>query len=230
MRRDVVHDALQSRPLRSGRATVRSLHRNLSHPVVARARAALLVRQERPPKDNSRLIDEARAFALSLPTPVRLQVCVSLDRTHCFIYAWMEPAALGACTPADPQASRLQPLAEWQCASALEEAPYHYVVATDVEPQDEAEFNRWYDSEHMPGLAGVAGTVHCARLRTGDGSPRYHACYDLMSPDVLDSSEWLAARHTAWSTRVRPHFRNPRRIMFHTLLDERRLAVSGAYF
>jgi hypothetical protein len=188
------------------------------------------VRQEQPARDPTRLIDDARAFALSLPTPVRLQVCVSLDRTQCFTYAWMEPAALAAIAPGELQVVRLQPLAEWQCASAQEEAPYHYVVATDVDPQDETEFNRWYDTEHMPGLAGVAGAVHCARLRSADGAPRYHACYDVTSPDVLDSCEWLAARHTAWSTRVRPHFRNPRRIMFHTLLDERRLGVSGAYF
>jgi hypothetical protein len=228
MRRAAVYEALHQRsPLR---ARPPRRERSFPNPVVARVRAALLLRRPHPPEDEARLIAEARAFALSVPAPVRLQVCVSLDGTHAYIYAWMEAATLAACAPNEPRSARLEPLAEWQGASAEEEAPFHYVVATDVEPQNEAEFNRWYDTEHMPGLAAVSGTVHCARLRSLDGAPRYHACYDLTSPEVLDGDEWLAVRHTAWSSRVRPHFRNPRRLMFRTLLDERRLAVSGAYF
>lgn len=203
--------------------------RRLPPPVVARARAALLLRRGRPPEDE-RLIAEARSFALSLPTPVRLQVCRSLDGARAYIYAWMEPAALEACRASEPRAAALEPLGEWQGAGAAEEAPYHYVVATDVGAMNEADFNRWYDTEHMPGLACVRGTVHCARLRSRDGAPRYHACYDLTSPELLEGSAWLALRHTTWSTRMRRQFRNPRRLMFRTLLDERRLAVSGAYF
>jgi hypothetical protein len=61
----------------------------------------------------------------------------------------------------------------------------------------------------------------CARLRSLDGTPRYHSCYDLVSPTVLERREWLAVRHTEWSSRVRPHFRNTVRVMFRTVLDER---------
>ncbi|HET8692878.1 MAG TPA: hypothetical protein VFM30_12165, partial [Steroidobacteraceae bacterium] len=139
-------------------------------------------------------------------------------------------AALDACRASEPRAVPLEPLAEWQGACAADEAPYHYVVATDIGAENEDDFNRWYDTEHMPGLAGVPGTVHCARLRSRDGAPRYHACYDIASPKVLEGAAWLAMRHTPWSARVRRQFRNPRRLMFRTVLDERRLAVSGAYF
>jgi len=38
---------------------------------------------------------------------------------------------------------------------------------------------------------------------------------------VLERPEWLAVRHTEWSSRVRPHFRNTVRIMFRTVLDDR---------
>lgn len=228
MQRGAVYEALQRRIAlreRTPRAP-----RGIPHPVVNRVRAALLLRRHRPPGEQP-LIAEARAFALSVPAPVRLQVCLSLDGTLAYVYAWMEAAVLAACPEQETRTARLAPLSEWQGASAAEEAPYHYVVATDVDPEHEADFNRWYDNEHMPGLAAVPGAVHCARLANTDGgAPRYHACYDLTAPEVLDCREWLAVRHSTWSSRVRPHFRNPHRIMFRTLLDERRLRVSGAYF
>ena len=48
-------------------------------------------------------------------------------------------------------------------------------------------------------------------------APSSHAGYDLTSPAVLESEAWLAVRHTAWSDRVRPQFRNTRRTMFREL-------------
>ena len=90
----------------------------------------------------------------------------------------------------------------------------HYVVETDVLPEHESEFNAWYDQEHLAGLAGVPGTVRAARYVRPTGSPRYYACYDLASPDVLGCDAWLAVRATAWSSRVRPLFRNTRRTMY----------------
>jgi hypothetical protein len=232
MQREPVYEALQRRSALRFRAPRRA--GGVPHPVVARVRAALLQRRMRPPEERQ-LIAEARTFALSIPAPVRLQVCVSLDGSQSYVYAWMEAAAvLAACTTVeqrgDGRSARLAPISEWQGASAHAEAPYHYVVATDVDDENDADFNRWYDTEHLPGLAAVPGAVHCARLSTRDGGPRYHACYDLTAPEVLDCAEWQATRRSAWSSRVRPHFKNPRRIMFRTLLDERRLAVSSAYF
>lgn len=99
-------------------------------------------------------------------------------------------------------------------ASHLSAAGFHYVVITDVEPAVEEEFNAWYATEHLPGLARVPGTV-CARrlVRTG-ASPRYLASYDLTAPQVLERPEWLAVRHTPWSSRIRPFFRNTQRVMY----------------
>jgi len=221
MHREAVYEALQRRSALRWRAPRRGA--GSPHPVIARVRAALLQRRARPPEERQ-LIAEARAFALSVPAPVRLQVCVSLDGSQAYIYAWMEAAVLAACPPGETGKSkasqaRLAPIGEWQGTSAAAEAPYHYVVATDVDAENEFDFNRWYDTEHMPGLAAVPGAVHCARLTSSDGGPRYHACYDLTGPEVLDCAEWRST-----------HFRNARRIMFRTLLDERRLAVSSGYF
>jgi hypothetical protein len=101
-----------------------------------------------------------------------------------------------------------------QGAAAGSAVGCHYVVETDVLPEHESEFNAWYDQEHLPGLAGVPGTVRAARYVRHTGSPRYYACYDLESLDVLGCDAWLAVRATAWSSRVRPLFRNTRRTMY----------------
>lgn len=104
-------------------------------------------------------------------------------------------------------------------ASHEEDAPFHYIVETDVVPEHEADLVAWYDTEHMPGLAACPGSVHARRFRNLDGSPRYHSCYDLARTEAFGSEPWLAVRHSKWSDRVRPHFRNSRRTMFRRLFD-----------
>ncbi|MGC2517502.1 MAG: hypothetical protein WA373_00085 [Burkholderiales bacterium] len=116
-------------------------------------------------------------------------------------------------------AAHLQPVFDAAGASSGQAAPFHYVVETDVVPEHEADLNAWYDVEHMPGLAACPGSVRARRFRNPDGSPRYHSCYDLASTETLGSEPWLAVRHSAWSDRVRPHFRNTRRTMFRRLFE-----------
>ncbi|MDF2860365.1 MAG: hypothetical protein K0S02_637 [Achromobacter mucicolens] len=103
-------------------------------------------------------------------------------------------------------------------ASAGQEAPWHYIVETDVLPEAEADLNAWYDQEHLPGLASVPGTVRAQRWECRDESPRYLACYDLHTQEAFGSPPWLAVRATDWSSRVRPSFRNTRRTMFRKIL------------
>lgn len=98
-------------------------------------------------------------------------------------------------------------------ASQGEVATHHYVVETDVSERQLEEFTAWYDTEHMPGLARVPGTVRARRFRRLEGSPRFIACYDLTTPLTLDRSEWQAVRHTSWSDRVRAMFRDTVRTM-----------------
>jgi len=132
------------------------------------------------------------------------------------VYAYLgpdAPALPAICLPPAARASRLECLLEVQGAAAGAEAPWHYVVETDVLPEVEDEFNAWYDEEHLPGLAAVPGTVRAMRLRDASGSPRYHACYDLAALETLGSPAWLAVRATPWSSRVRAAFRNTKRLM-----------------
>ncbi|HEY6863567.1 MAG TPA: hypothetical protein VI319_06665 [Burkholderiales bacterium] len=113
---------------------------------------------------------------------------------------------------------RLAPVFDSPGASRNVTALFHYVVETDVDDEaNDADLNAWYDTEHMPGLAACPGTVRARRFRNPDGSPRYHACYDLVTKETLGSAPWLAVRHSAWSDRVRPHFANTKRTMFRRL-------------
>jgi hypothetical protein len=113
-----------------------------------------------------------------------------------------------------PSWVRLQALQSLAGASSGEEPAFHYVVETDVASGHEDDFNAWYAEEHLPGLARVPGTVRAARYRRSSGSPIYLACYDLVSPATLERAEWLAVRHTDWSSRIRLLFRNTRRTMY----------------
>lgn len=111
----------------------------------------------------------------------------------------------------------LRRLADLPGASWGRPAPWHYIVETDVLPEAEQDLNDWYDQEHLPGLAGVPGTVRAERYACAESSPRYHACYDLETIETFGSPPWLAVRASAWSDRVRPSFRNTKRTMFKAI-------------
>ncbi|MGH7061185.1 MAG: hypothetical protein ACREFH_12415, partial [Stellaceae bacterium] len=52
--------------------------------------------------------------------------------------------------------------------------------AMSVAPEHEAEFNEWYDTEHVPALAAVPGTLCARRYRAHNpGGQRYVALYHL---------------------------------------------------
>jgi hypothetical protein len=86
--------------------------------------------------------------------------------------------------------------------------------AMNVAPECEAEFNEWYDSEHIPALAAVPGTLCARRFRTGEaGVQRYIALYHLATPEIPDSAPWKKAANTPWTEKLRPHFREHLRIV-----------------
>ena len=113
-----------------------------------------------------------------------------------------------AATPPQVEATPLQLLLDLKGASYQTSGNFHYVVETDVKPEQEEEMNAWYDTEHLVGLSQVAGVITAKRYLRLSGGPRYMACYELESPLILETRDWLAVRHTAWSSRVRPMFFN----------------------
>ena len=88
--------------------------------------------------------------------------------------------------------------------------------AMNVAPEVEADFNAWYNEEHIPALAAVPGTLSARRFQSegeSGGTHRYVAVYHLASPDVPRSAAWKAAANSAWTDRLRPHFRDHLRIL-----------------
>jgi len=79
------------------------------------------------------------------------------------------------------------------------------LYAMNVEPEFEAEFNEWYDKEHIPNLAAVPGVLCARRFRATQSSHKYAALYHLSSPGVASSSEFKAAVETPWTRKVRRH-------------------------
>jgi hypothetical protein len=84
--------------------------------------------------------------------------------------------------------------------------------AMNIAPELEAEFNAWYDKEHIPALAAVPGVL-CARRFRGTGNRKYVALYHLETPEVVESADWEHARESEWSSRIVPKFRDHLRLV-----------------
>jgi len=94
------------------------------------------------------------------------------------------------------------------------DAPALLLNAMSVVPEHEQEFNDWYNTEHIPALAAVPGTLCARRYRgTGAAAQRYLAAYYLTSTEIPKSTAWKAAANSPWTERMRPHFRNHLRIV-----------------
>jgi hypothetical protein len=78
------------------------------------------------------------------------------------------------------------------------------MFAMNVAPEAEADFNAWYDEEHVPRLAAVPGCLTARRFRTHGGTHKYVAIYHLESPAVCSSQAWRDAADTPWTFRIRP--------------------------
>jgi hypothetical protein len=91
-------------------------------------------------------------------------------------------------------------------------APALMMIAMNVAPEHENEFNEWYNVEHIPALGAVPGVICARRYRGTGGAQRYVALYHLQTPDVLRSDKWRKAADTPWTQKMRPHFRDLLRI------------------
>jgi len=65
------------------------------------------------------------------------------------------------------------------------------MVWSDIDAEFEAEFNRWYDEEHVPRLLQVPGFLSAGRYVALKGGPKYLAMYELEDHNVLRSAAYL---------------------------------------
>lgn len=80
------------------------------------------------------------------------------------------------------------------------------VVFADVDSEHDAEFNGWYNEEHIPERLSAPGFLDAARYQAIKGGPRYLAIYELESTAAMQSAEYLrqSLNPTDWTKRVSP--------------------------
>lgn len=93
---------------------------------------------------------------------------------------------------------------------APDDAAALLVVSMDVAPEVEAEFNEWYNTEHLPQLASVPGVIAARRFQAAGRviEKKYAALYHMTSTEVSRSDAWKKAANTTWTEKMRPHFRD----------------------
>lgn len=84
------------------------------------------------------------------------------------------------------------------------------LTSMDIDSADEADFNRWYDREHLEERVAIPGFLEARRYVAHEGRPKYLCLYSTATFDVLDSPAYRAAlaNPTDWSTRTMARFRN----------------------
>jgi hypothetical protein len=105
--------------------------------------------------------------------------------------------------------------------TAPAEAKALLVIAMNVAPEHEHEFNEWYNTEHIPALGAVPGTLSARRYRGTGATQRYVALYHFATAEVPTSAAWRQAADTPWTQKLRPHFRD------HLRFDCRRYTRAG---
>ena len=106
------------------------------------------------------------------------------------------------------------------------------LALVDVPPEIEADFNRWYDTEHIPERLAVPGFRAARRYRSVEpggpfpsyyeGTPRYQTLYELDSPAVLDSPAYqrLGENLSQDTQRLVPHLKNLHRGVYEEILPD----------
>ena len=84
------------------------------------------------------------------------------------------------------------------------------LTSMDIDAADEAEFNRWYDREHLEERVAIDGFLEARRYVAHDGKPKYLSLYSTATFDVLDSPAYRTAlaNQTEWSKANIARFKN----------------------
>jgi len=85
------------------------------------------------------------------------------------------------------------------------------LTSMDIDPaDDEEDFNRWYDREHLEERVAIEGFLEARRYLARTGSPKYLFLYSTKSLEVLDSPAYRArlGNPTEWSKKTMAKFKN----------------------
>lgn len=84
------------------------------------------------------------------------------------------------------------------------------LTSMDIDPADEAEFNRWYDREHIEERVAIDGFLEARRYIAHQAKPKYLSLYSTGRFEALDSPAYRTAlaNQTAWSKANIARFKN----------------------
>jgi hypothetical protein len=84
------------------------------------------------------------------------------------------------------------------------------LTSMDVDAADEADFNRWYDREHIAERVAIDGFLEARRYVAHAGAPKYLSLYSTLRFEDLDSPAYRTAlaNQTEWSRQNIARFRN----------------------
>ena len=84
------------------------------------------------------------------------------------------------------------------------------LTSMDIDAADEAEFNRWYDREHLEERVAIDGFLEARRYVAHQGKPKYLCLYSTATSAVLGSPTYRAvlANQTEWSKANMARFEN----------------------
>jgi hypothetical protein len=84
------------------------------------------------------------------------------------------------------------------------------LTSMDIDPSHEAEFNRWYDREHLEERVAIDGFLEARRYIAHAASPKYLSLYSTETFEVLNGAAYRTAlaRQTDWSKANIARFKN----------------------
>jgi hypothetical protein len=92
------------------------------------------------------------------------------------------------------------------------------IVKLDVDPEVEEEFNRWYDTEHVPMFLKVPGVLSARRAVRSQAEitgfeihregPKYITIYEYSSAAVMNQKRYMDVLQTEWAKKLQPHIKN----------------------
>jgi hypothetical protein len=95
------------------------------------------------------------------------------------------------------------------------------LTSMDVDAADEAEFNRWYDREHLEERVAIDGFLEARRYIAHQAHPKYLSLYSTATFEVLDSPAYrkALASQTEWSKANIGRFKNMIRAVAHITIS-----------
>ena len=80
------------------------------------------------------------------------------------------------------------------------------MVWCDVPADKEAEFNRWYNEEHIAERLSIPGFLSAARYEAVKGGPKHLAVYELETAAVMQSEAYkkVSSNPTPWTKKTGP--------------------------